>query len=234
MEYTCGNCGGDIEDMSLGKCPHCETEFELPENRIPWEERATTGFFSALTATWLLSVTRPLEFFRRPSIEKGFMGPFLYAYIMGLIGSYFSLGWQNVLNEAMPLEDTTYSGSADDLNLMIALLTPFILPIGIFLGAGFIHLVLLTLGVGKAGFEATFKVVCYSSGPSVLSVIPWIGGFIAWGWSTVIEVIGLREYHKISTGRAVAGVMIPLIILLGCILALFSMMAQNGMDSGLY
>jgi hypothetical protein len=72
----------------------------------------------------------------------------------------------------------------------------------------------------NAGFEATFRVVCYSYTPSIvtfLSPIPILGQLIAAVagiYTIVLSILGIREVHNTTTGRAAAVVLIPVAVFL--------------------
>jgi len=86
------------------------------------------------------------------------------------------------------------------------ILSIFILPI-------LMHIFIIIVG-GRKGIEQTFKVVFYAMTPGFLfGWIPVIG-IIPNLWCFVLEVIGIRELHEISTARAVLAVFLPLIILI--------------------
>ena len=58
----------------------------------------------------------------------------------------------------------------------------------------------------------TFKALMYGATPSLL--LGWIPviGFLAAIWALIVEIIGIRQLHEISTGRAVAAVILAIII----------------------
>ena len=58
----------------------------------------------------------------------------------------------------------------------------------------------------------TFKALMYGATPSLLlGWIPFIN-FLALIWALIVEIIGIRQLHEISTGRAVAAVILAIII----------------------
>ena len=92
--------------------------------------------------------------------------------------------------------------------------------IGLFIGAGIYHLlVLLIIRPSHAGSEATFRVVAYAAVLQLLSwlaVIPILGIVVAIAiaiYNVVLTVIGIREMHATTTGRAVAVVLIPVVVI---------------------
>jgi hypothetical protein len=99
-------------------------------------------------------------------------------------------------------------------------LIPIGTAIGLFIGAAIYHLlVLLIVRPSHAGYEATFRAVAYAS---ALQILAWLGYIPILGivvgiaiaiYNVVLSVIGIREMHATTTGRAVAVVLIPVIII---------------------
>lgn len=90
--------------------------------------------------------------------------------------------------------------------------------IGILIGSGWMHIWVYLCG-GRKGVGQTIKAMAYGSTPSLLlGWVPFIG--VIFGvWSMVVSIIGLRQLHEISTGRAVlayllGAIIIPLIVTL--------------------
>jgi hypothetical protein len=95
-------------------------------------------------------------------------------------------------------------------------LAPLLIVIGLFIGAGITHLALVLFGGAKEGFEATFRVACYSVAPSVLAIVPFCGGMIGGIWRIVLMIIGIAEAHGVSKGIAAAAVLVPIVVLCCC------------------
>ncbi len=84
--------------------------------------------------------------------------------------------------------------------------------IGIFVSGAIFHIFVYLVG-GRKGLSQTIKAVMYGSTPALLfGWIPIIG-MIAGIWSLVLEVIGIRQLHEITTGKAILAVVIMLVIL---------------------
>jgi hypothetical protein len=80
-----------------------------------------------------------------------------------------------------------------------------------FIGGAILHIFVYVVG-GRKGIAQTIKAVMYGSTPGlVLGWIPIIG-FIAAIWSLVVEIVGIRQLHELTTGKAVLAVLIPIII----------------------
>ncbi|MEA3488578.1 MAG: YIP1 family protein, partial [Euryarchaeota archaeon] len=83
--------------------------------------------------------------------------------------------------------------------------------IGIFIGGLWLHLWVYVVG-GRNGFTQTIKAVTYGMTPSLL--LGWIPGvnIIAAIWALIVEIIGIRQLHELSTGKAVLAVIIAIAI----------------------
>ncbi len=101
------------------------------------------------------------------------------------------------------------TGVADIISNFILFLILMI--IGAFVWGAILHVFLYALGERKE-IPRTIKAVMYGSTP--LALLGWIPllGIIGWVWSWVLEIIGIKQYHEITTGKAIATVLIPIII----------------------
>ncbi len=103
---------------------------------------------------------------------------------------------------------------------------------GAFIGGAILHIFVYIAG-GRKGIVQTIKAVMYGATPSLLlGWIPFIN-MIAGIWSLIVEIIGIRQLHELTTGRAVLAVFIPIIIaiILAVVLAalLVAFMTSTGM-----
>jgi hypothetical protein len=93
--------------------------------------------------------------------------------------------------------------------------TPIFVVIVLFVGAAITHLlVMLLVKPQNAGFEATFRAGAYIQALQLISWIPIIGWLVAFVWATVLYILGIREVHSTTTGRAALVVLIPLAIVI--------------------
>ena len=56
----------------------------------------------------------------------------------------------------------------------------------------------------------------YSNAATMWMVIPGIGSIVSVGFHLVLTVIGLDEVHKCGIGKAVAAVLVPVVLFCGC------------------
>jgi hypothetical protein len=81
----------------------------------------------------------------------------------------------------------------------------------------------MIVGGNRKGFEATFRAISYSYGAALFYIVPIIGGFVGGIYLFILAILGVREGHEISTGKAVLAVLLPLIVVsvLGILFAIF-------------
>ena len=108
--------------------------------------------------------------------------------------------------------------------------------IGVFISSAVFHIFVYLAG-GRKGLTQTIKAVIYGSTPGLLiGWIPFIG-MIGGLWSLVLEVLGIRQLHEMTTGRAVLAVVIMLVVfvvltvLLAAVIAAF-IFGLGGQSSG--
>ena len=96
--------------------------------------------------------------------------------------------------------------------------------IGLFIVAGVLYLLVrLVVGAGNSGFEATFRVASYAAVVNLVSWIPIIGWLLGL-YGIYLAVVGIREMHETTTGKAALVVLIPagvilLLVLVGLLAA---------------
>ncbi len=86
--------------------------------------------------------------------------------------------------------------------------------IGVFVVGGIAHLLVwLVVGATNAGFGATFRVASYASVTSLVSWIPVIGGLLGL-YGIYLAIVGIREMHGTSTGKALVVILFPVLVIL--------------------
>ena len=94
--------------------------------------------------------------------------------------------------------------------------------IGVFVVAGIGQLVIrLVVGATNSGFGATFRVASYTGVTSLVSWIPIVGWLLSL-YGIYLSVVGIREMHTTTTGKAVLVVLIPAILIV--VLALLGLL----------
>ncbi len=213
----CSFCGHDLDKPSEG----ASMEFHSPEDPpisqdryCPWEDQDNLGLMDGLLQTLKSSLFTPQEFFSKLPIEGGFVTPLLYALIVETFGSLVSYAWAFSLDHSL-LGATKLSGF---WIIILGVLVPMFVFLHVVVSAFVLHISLFLVAAAKRDFEATFRVVCYSSGPDLFSAVPVVGGAVAAVWQIYLITIGLREVHGITTARALTAVFLPLLVCCGLIL----------------
>ena len=148
-------------------------------------------------------VTAPVDFFRGIRREGDFVNPLIFALICYEVSAILSglLGLVGV-----------FGGRGFGSFLVSLIVAPIFAAIGLFIGAGILHLlVMLIVGSRNSGYEGTFRVGAYSSVTSLVSWIPVIG-WIASLYGIYLAIMGIREVHNTSTGKAALVVLIPAVV----------------------
>jgi hypothetical protein len=157
-------------------------------------------------ATVQAVVLRPVEFFRGILRQGDLINPLIFALICyevaAILGGLLRVVGIGATNQG-------FGGF-----LVSIILAPIFAAIGLFIGAGILHLlVMLIVGSRNSGFEATFRVVAYSAVTSLVSWIPYIGGLLSL-YGIYLGIVGIREMHNTTTGKAALVVLIPAAIVL--------------------
>ncbi|MCS7223274.1 MAG: YIP1 family protein [Armatimonadetes bacterium] len=192
----------------------------------PFEDRlAHGGFFPALVATWQAACFRPTEFFETVGNSEDLGSALVFGVLIGWVSLLVVTLWQMLipvsLLPGLPGDAALPRLGAGALSLACVAALGWLYPlISIFVAGLIVHLFLLIFGGANRGLIVTLRVVAYAVAPTILAVIPVIGGCIATLWSLVIEIIGLAAAHRTETWRALLAVFGPVILCL-CVTLLF-------------
>ena len=185
---------------------------------LPWEHRAQLGFVKSWFDTVSLLITKPGDAFTMMRAEGGLLDPLLFGLIGGCIGSIISLVFQGLFQSIPGMSAAHnpfdfFGWGPWALIIVYAVLMPFLLTLGLFLGGGVLHLCLMMVGGANRSFETTFRVACFTAGSANLfSMIPICGGLIAMVYHIVLQIIGVSRAHQTTTGKAALAVFLPLIV----------------------
>lgn len=86
--------------------------------------------------------------------------------------------------------------------------------VSLLVGGLIIHLGVLIFARPNRGLGETYKALAYSSTPEIFSfiiAIPLLGYVFTFAvgiWSLVLEIIGLKEFHSTTIGRAIAAALV--------------------------
>lgn len=203
--------------------PSTEEPFEA-DKECPWEERENYGTINAYFQTATKCILTPTSFFSKLPTHDGYFNPILFAAMTLPVSVVLTYLWI-ALFKGMGLAGLV--GLLFVASILFVLGIIFV-PISLAIWSGILHLCLLLVGGAREGYQATFRVVSYSAVTSIFNAVPLVGS-LASLWGLVLTVIGLREVHKTTTGRAVGALAIPLgIVLVFVIIGAASGVAKLG------
>ncbi len=225
----CSNCGNEAPEGSAF-CQHCGTKLaagpglEQVGGRVktPWEDREQNGFVSGLFSTIREVLFTPSAFFKKMQVKGGLTDPLLFGLIVGMVGLMFLYFWDIVLHDSVrnmltpELRAIARDSLAQSMGVAVtAAITPLMLVIWLFTVSGLLNLFLMFVRGARAGYEATFRVVSYSLSPFFFLAIPFCGSLLTAIWFITLAVIGLREAHETSGGKAAFAVFFPVLCCCG-------------------
>ena len=228
----CQHCGKEVLEQVF--CQHCGarlagdnyasgiTQPDGGRYKTPWEDRGTNGFFNGLFKTVRDVLFSPSDFFKKMPVTGGLTDPLLFAMIIGTVGLLFLSVWDILLHDSMQnfmspeMRNAAGRGISNGVASPLGTaMMPFLLIIWLFVVSGMLHLFLMIVGGAKAGFEATFRVVSYSVSPFLFMVIPYCGMLIMMLWVLTLAMIGLRDAHETTGGKATVAVLLPFLFCCG-------------------
>lgn len=215
-DTKCKHCGQWLDALAMAAPrdhdapvrPHEEITDTLDEDleddkECPWEDRESYGTANAYFQTAVKCLITPKQFFSRLPTGDGYLDPILFGIASVVVSVAFAYLWTRLLT----------SSGLGLFTLLLGMVFAFIgglifVPVALFIWSAVLHGCLLLVRGAGAGYQATFRVVSYASVTSVFNAIPLVGSLVAL-WGIVLTVIGLRETHKTTTGKAVGAVLIP-------------------------
>jgi hypothetical protein len=188
---------------------------EIPkEEYVPWE--SGEGFIAAFFQTVRESLFSPGRFFKKISSGDGYWAPLIYGLIAGIIGNGCAIFWFWLfMGQLIPMDRIPFHYSLSVLQIIVPL--PFQQAIAIFIGSAIVHLCLMIVGGNNNGYKTTFRAIAYSYSGYLFGIIPFIGLMIGGIYTFILTIIGVKEGHEISTGKAILAVLLPAIVIFGLI-----------------
>ena len=165
-------------------------------------------------------VLQPAGFFARLPLNGNFVSPLVFALIC--IEISVILGWLLVLGGVGQSPGFNPNPQNAGLPSVLAPGSPIasiiIAPIGGAIGILLVALiqqllVRLIVGARNSGFETTFRVASYTQVTSLVNWIPVVGPLLAL-YGIYLSIVGIREMHGTTTGKAALVVLIPFIVAL--------------------
>ncbi len=166
----------------------------------------------------------PKEFFAGLTLEGS--GFWSYVLVLGwpsaALGGLIGLFLPALTFGQSPLAGIGGAAGAGAIAAII-LLAPLQIVVGIAIQGGILHLFLRLVGGASGRLETTVRAMAYSQSVLVFSWVPVIGALVGAVWTLVLMVVGLREMHGTTTGKALAAVFLPVVLCVGSFALLFGM-----------
>jgi hypothetical protein len=193
---------------------------------IDFDKIKEKGFLKAFFLTWRKSLFSPEIFFGEITSSDNVLHPYFYAVIFGYINLVFSFFWEIFFfkigfysNYSFLPKIPLLFAHKDTITLFIIF---GILILLIFFGILY-SLFLLLLGAilhgfillfgGKKHFRYTFRIICYTAGVNIFSIMPIFGYNIILSWFFALTAIGIKKTDDISTAKSIIIVLLPYIFI---------------------
>jgi hypothetical protein len=184
-------------------------------NGPSWEQKQELGVLNAIFLTIRDVLFKPSDTFANMKREGGIGNPLLYALIVGtpsvMLGVIFTQALNLIISGVAGGTDGFLAAMIQSIIAVVIwmFLSPILIAVGSFVGAGMNHLCLMIVGAANRDFETTYRTCCYCISVSVIGIIPFCGAIAVTIWQTVLLIIGLSKTHEITTGKAAIAVLIP-------------------------
>lgn len=169
--------------------------------------------------------------------ETGYRSALLFYLPVGILAGGLNLFWSNTLDVvgvSTWFESLGENPSATPASRLIDfLLSPIWLTALLFIAAALIQSSLKLIGGASRPLVTTTRVFAFSGGPGLLSIVPLIGPVAGGIWSLVLVVIGLREAHATTTVRAIAALLIPIVVVFMLLVVVGALLAIGILAAGL-
>lgn len=215
-ESYCRYCGHGSMEPSPGMAgagfgrvvPETASEESYDDKSCEWEDNRGEGTLRAFFQTASRCLITPTDFFSNLPLDSGYWSPLLFAVMAGVFGGVLGVLWYHLLSGG--------SGGFAILQIVFIMSLGFIgaliiMPLFLFIYSGIVHGLLLLFGGAGGGFQATFRVASYSSVTALFKAIPVVGSLVSL-WGVYLAVVGLRETHGTSTGKAAGAVLVPVVV----------------------
>jgi hypothetical protein len=221
---ACPYCAEPV-DAGAARCPWCGSALrpDAPPATAPfaWDDLGR-GLWRRWWETWKASHFQMDAFFRDVPTQGGHGSPLKYYVLNQALCLPPTLCFMSLYFWAVAVFESPRSGGMETAFMVGAIVVQLLVAIplaivGLYVWTCISHLCAKMLG-SPAPFERTFRLLSFAGGSIIWSVIPFIGGLVAWVVSIIMYVYGYRHLHGFTTGKAVAAALLPwaAVIILCC------------------
>lgn len=215
--FTCVSCGRalDMDEMILLPTEGIEEDETRPET-VPWLD-TKLGRFRAWWNTVGMALVRPADLMKLLPLDSS-VGRAIWfgtlTHSLAIIGSFAVFMIFSVI-VAMAIAGGGGPGGIAGAMLCTPLMALLLVPILVLVWSCLVHAVLCITGKNVKPLSRTIQAVFYSAGANIITAIPCLGMYIGWIWNLISQIIMLKEGHGISARRAIAAVVLPLLLAIG-------------------
>jgi hypothetical protein len=196
---------------------------------VPWEDPAAGGEIERFVATVKGVLLEPVDTFDRVGRSESLGRAIGFGMIITTIAQAATATYQLTIGSVNTLISTLSShgtgprpspyGGLSEAAVQIGLtvMMPLLYPISLVISAGIVHVGLMIFGGAKGSFNQTMRALCYSSGPQLLALVPFVGSIFAGLWMLVLEIIAIARVHRTGYGQAAAAILAPALLVCVCI-----------------
>ncbi|MDR2734258.1 MAG: hypothetical protein LBC99_06370 [Spirochaetota bacterium] len=207
-----------INDEERIFCEGCGVALPNLGGGVPWEQRRSLGFISALLETVFTLFRQPSVFFARVGGEARHGGALLFAAAIGFFATLVATLWTLFLSGeeirsfvALILEKFGHLENSAELSettfkyIMAAevICAPLISVIEIYCLSGLIWLAMKALSVPGRKFSLVLLLIAFTRVSQLALVLPEIGGLISSILAVVFTTIALGTRFRLTWGKAV-------------------------------
>jgi len=172
-------------------------------------------------------LTQPSEFFESEDRRDGFGFSLKFAAVNLAISAVLSTVSVVAFGAASSALSETGLGIGVGLIAAFTLIgSPILGLIGLLISSGIIHIFVSLLG-GEHGYSETLSAMEYATAvqplTAVFSLIPILGSlvnFVIWIYAIFLQTKGIENFQEMSTGRALAAVLLPVLIVFAIVFAI--------------
>lgn len=187
-------------------------------------------------------ITAPAAFFRTMPKTGSLVNPLAFAIICSLIAALPAAVLVLLFGIISAASGDPSAATGGIVGVLVAavfalIFIPIGTVVGLFIGSALFHLLVLAfVRPSHAGFGATLRVFAYAAFANIftfLTFIPLLGilvGLAIGVYTVVLSIIGIREAHATTTGRAAVVILAPVLVLfvLGLIISVIIAIAIAG------
>jgi hypothetical protein len=227
---TCPRCGSYACTQCLVTRPSgavvCSACIERePDELLPWDRREELGLFKAYWKTCWQLLQSPTKTLNAAPREGSVGSSSLFVILSGYAGLLTTMLVYALFASAM------FQFVAKDLSKTPNAPPTWVVPVAfgvyVILGPVFLlastmvlsavdHLMLKIVGAKPAAWSVTFRAHALSMAPYLIGLVPFCGLYVYPFWAIVLRVFAYRALHRTTTGKAVAGALVPTLSLAFC------------------